>query len=329
MVSTGKTCRALMTSNLNHFDFINRIDLNITPQRAVEQWGADPSSLQFVNQGINVVYRFTAHGQTYFLKITHAYLKTQPVLEANWDFLFYLAENGAPVSPPVLSADGQKVVAIPQGEEPFLATITQAIPGEPLPDTMMPEETFQAWGRALAQLHNAAESFRPTDPSLFLTWGHVWEEIRALIEPDDQAALLEFEQVNRWVQSLPEDSPDFGLTHADFRAGNMLLHNGRITILDFDEPVRHWNAADIARPFLELADHPLEDRRQSINWFIQGYRSTRPLDDFWVEKLPWFMRMKTLDIYAWSAANWDDRQTISRDDWIAAYQHRLKHPTSW
>ena len=313
----------------NHFALINRIQLNTTPHRAAAHWNADPDSLQLVNQGINVVCRFNADGQTYYLNLTHAELKTRAELEANWDFLHHLADNGVPVSPPVLSSDGQKVVAIPQGEDTFLATVTQAMPGELLPENMLPKETFITWGRALGEMHNAAKSFQPVDGSLFLDWKQNWEEVRSLIEPGDHAALREFEQVDAWFQPLSEDTPDFGLTHSDFRAGNMLLHDGRITILDFDEPVWHWFATDIARPFLELADHPIADRLQARDWLVQGYRSIRPLDDFWVENLPWFMRMKTLGIYAWSTAHWDPRQPSTRAEWIAAYQYRFTHPLDW
>lgn len=109
----------------------------------------------------------------------------------------------------------------------------------------------------------------------------------------------------------------------------MLSHQARITIIDFDDPVWHWFATDLARPFLELADHPLEDRRQVLGWFNKGYHSERPIDKIWVENLPWFMRMKTLGIYAWSAAHWDPRQPLTRTEWIANYHHRFTHPLDW
>ena len=316
-------------SDANHFAIINRINLDTTPSQAAAHWNADPASLQLVNHGINVVYRFIANDQAYYLKLTHAQLKSPAALTANWDFLLHLAKNSAPVSPPALSAGGQKVVAISQNEEIFLASVAQAMPGQLLTEPILPEDTYIHWGRALAHLHNASASFQPTDPSHYLSWDNNWNEIRALIDPNDHIALTEFEQVDAWFQTLSTDPPDFGLTHADFRAGNMLLCQGRITIIDFDEPVWHWYPADLARPFLELADCPLEDRRQALNWFIQGYRTLRPMDDFWVENLPWFMRMNTLGIYTWSAAHWDPRQPLTRPEWIDHYQHRFTHPLNW
>ena len=314
---------------MTHFDILNRINLNTTPQQAAAQWGVTPDSLELVNQGINVVFRFTAHENAYFLNLTHVDLKSQAELEANWNFLQHLVEEGAPVSPPVLARDGQKVIAIQQEEDTLLATVTRAMPGELVPEGMLSEETFHAWGRALAQMHNAAGSFQPADSSLYKTWDGIWKNTYALINRSDQAALHEFEQVDAWFQDLSADTPDFGLTHADFRAGNMLLHEGEITILDFDEPVWHWWAADMARPFLELSDYAIEDRRQARGWFVQGYRSVRSLDEFWVENLPWFMRMKTLDIYAWSAAHWDERQEITRQEWMEYYQRRFENLFTW
>ena len=316
-------------SEINHFDVINRIDLDMTPSRAAAYWQADSDSLKLVNRGINVVYRFNGNGQSYYLKLTHANLKSRATLEANWDFLQHLANSGAPVSAPVPAADGQKVVAVLQGKDTFLATVTQAMSGNLLPEEMLPDKTFSAWGRALAQLHDAATTFQPADPDLFPAWLDIWVGIHKLIEPDDHAALNEFEQISAWFRDISKDTQNFGLTHADFRAGNMLAHAGHITIIDFDEPVWHWYPADMARPFLELAEYAIADRRNALSRFVRGYRSTRPLDEFWVESLSWFMRMKTLDIYAWSAAHWDARQDLTRKEWLAGFQYKFAHPADW
>jgi Ser/Thr protein kinase RdoA (MazF antagonist) len=314
---------------MTHFEILKRIDLTITPHKAAAKWRADPGSLQLVHHGINVIYRFRGGGQDHFLKLTHADLKSAAELEANWDFVQHLAEEGAPVSPPVLSMDRRKVVTIPQGEEVFLATVTQAMPGDLLPERMLPPETFRAWGKALARMQRASATFKPADASLYLDWKRNWDEIRALLAPSDTAALSEYKQVDAWFQSLSQDTQEFGLTHADFRAGNMLLHEGRITIIDFDEPVRHWWAADVARPLLDLLDHPRTERLQARGSFVAGYRSVRPLDEFWVEKLTWFMRMKALGMYSWSAAHWDARQDISRQAWVGQWQKRFAQAPDW
>ena len=309
-------------TDILHFDYLKRLDHSLTPERLAQHWAANIDSLALVNDGINVVYRFEAVRQFAYLKISHSHQRSLADLEASYDYLAHLHAQGAPVCQPLLTKAGEKAVEFEQGADSFVASVVKHIEGTVLPEELLPEEHWLAWGRALGQMHNAVDSFKPKPNTHYKSWIGIWERLGALLSPYDQLAQHEYTEITNWFEEMNESPGDFGLTHYDFRAGNALLHDGQVSIIDFDEPVWHRYAADVARPFLELHSYSLEERRQAIQWFLTGYRAKRPFDSYLEENLNWFLRMKTIDNYAWGAANWDARQG-DRAAWMRELQARF------
>ncbi|MDH5506306.1 MAG: phosphotransferase [Anaerolineae bacterium] len=304
-----------------------RLEHAITPAVAAARWGAEAGALRLVNDGINVVYRFERGGQGYYLRLVHAALRDRATLEAVLDYLRHLAGAGAAVCRPVESLAENWVEDVVQGEELFLATVVQEVAGELLDVQQAGEAVMRAWGRSLAGLHNAAESFVPRDAATYYTWEKLWEEIAGLIgKHGDAMERAEYQRVDAWLRELPRDAGSFGLTHADYRAGNMIWDGAQVHTIDFDEPVYHWYAADIARVMLDFEDSPPALREQAREWFVAGYRAVRPLAARWVDDLDWLMRMKRLGMYIWTVAERGGR-TAEMDEktvaWLAACRGRI------
>ncbi|HID54358.1 MAG TPA: hypothetical protein EYP41_20260, partial [Anaerolineae bacterium] len=142
---------------------------------------------------------------------------------------------------------------------------------------------------------------------------------------DDTAAWVEFERIDTWWQNLSPLPTGFGVTHADCNAGNFVWNGRTITIIDFDEPMLTWFAADIARPFLEIYDFPLALRRELLAAFLAGYGTVRPLDEATLASLPWFMRMKDMAVYAWELS-----EGVSFDaPHLQEYRRGFVRPLPW
>jgi amicoumacin kinase len=135
----------------------------------------------------------------------------------------------------------------------------------------------------------------------------------------------EFDEVSRWLRSLPTDR-DFGLTHADFRPGNAIWDCQKVTVIDFDEPVWQWLFVDVARAMLEYEGRPLDERRELLELFLQGYREIRPIDPMWETKIGWFLRYRTLCMYVWSLGDEPDGGSGA---WIGDLRLRIQNPTEW
>lgn len=312
----------------NHFERLARFDHHNTLALLAAHWGAPVDSLDPVAGGVNITYRFEANGQSGYLKISHAEGRDENDLLATHTFLDHLLTHNAPVNQPLLTRDGEPFAAVQQGEDRFLATAVLEAAGTALPETILPPEQWRAWGAALGQLHHAAHSYQPGG-FRYMDWNEIWQELKTYLEPDDRFAWREFNAIDDFFQGLPRTMESYGLTHFDFRAGNMLSDGERITIIDFDGMVYHWWIADVARPFLEIVDRPLDQRRAALRGFIEGYRAQFELTDDWLKALPWFVRMKQMDLYAWDYAHWNPRSLKTKAEFRSYYQRLFSTPTEW
>lgn len=317
-------------------EHLERLDPESTARRAAERWNAQPGSLRFVGRSANAVFRFERGSASYYLRILHAALRPEPEVAATIDYLRHLHAHGGQVCRPEPSASGRFVEPIAQGEEVFLATVVAAAPGEPLRAERCEPRALEAVGRSIASLHAAAESFAPADPSLFLRWTDHWRETGASIDSHDALAEQERERLDVWLATLVgRSAPDaFGLSHADCNLGNLIDDGRRVTIIDFDEPVFHYWAADVARPLRDFTKQDRERRRGVLSAIVAGYRSLRSLPEEWVAALPWLLRIKDFEIYAW-ARRPENRNVVllpggdSPAALVLELRARMQQPLEW
>ena len=280
---------------------LRQLDHKAIPAFAAAFWGADQDSVRLVSDGFNVVFRFVTDGQAHYLRVNHPDCLTYPgKFPAAVDFLRHVSKSGASVCRPVPSLTGHWIETLPSG---YMATVVQEVPGSEIPLSETDPAVFHAWGRSLGSLHNASESYVPAAGMRFLTADELWQETSECLFPHDQAGREEFRQIDAWLKAMPErTSADYGMTHSDFRPGNMRWDGETVWIIDFDEPVYHWYVSDLARALLEYSDRPIEERRMISDQIVSGYRAVRPLDGFWLDNLSWFVRLKNLAMYAWDCA---------------------------
>lgn len=301
-----------------------QFDARVMPQKALAFWHADPGTLKLVNQGINIVYRFESEGEGRYMRLTNASLRSKQQVEAAVDFLQHLYTQGCSVCRPVASKSGLLIEEVLHQGQHYLATAVQEVPGGDLGLYQTRKEVYQAWGYALGQIHRASQSYKPRGCDNFLTWRDLDAEVKGHIQNVEPEIQEVYHKVARWLQTLPEDKSNFGLTHADFRPGNAFWDGKKVSIIDFDEPVYHWFMADVARAMLEFADH--SQRGRFFEWFLLGYREVKTLDGFWADQLDLFIRMKDLDLYTWILHCWEGPQIPggeSREETLHKIRARL------
>ena len=292
----------------------------------VSLWGGDPDSLELVRDIINVVFRYEEPGQGgRYLRISK-FWEPKKIIGAT-DYLCFLWEGGAPVCAPVAAKNGRFINhhTAPNGDRYICRVYSEAV-GETLTNRCADPGIYEAWGKALAQLHNVAIHYQPAPDLYFHTWEKEFADTKRWLSPDDTIAWREFEQLWRWFDAMPPIDGGFGITHADCNAGNFVWNGRSITIIDFDEPMLNWFASDVARPFIEIQDFPLPLRRQLMTAFLHGYRQVRPLDEAAAAYLPWFIRFKSLSFYAWEIG---DCGTPYETEYLAEMRRQFTNPVEW
>ena len=144
---------------------------------------------------------------------------------------------------------------------------------------------------------------------------------------------MRLKRIDSWSRGLSE-ARDFGMTHGDYNLGNVLWDGQRVWTIDFDEPLRCWYAADLARPFRDYAGRPRDERRAILEDLVKGYRSVQPLAERWLAELPWFMRMKDLEVYTWALAEGRAEPDFLAggqplDEALTTLRARLERPLDW
>ncbi len=304
---------------------------NVTDETALKaamQWVDKPVNLKLVNNQINCVYRFECENKGYYLRITHELIRPRKELDAAIDFQQYLFLNGAPVCQTMESKHSRFIELIKQDELEFLAHVCHEVPGTVMHFDHTEKTVYTAWGKSLALLHRASQTYQPKTHH-FKTWQDLWQETTDYAELESQDIKEIFQQIDAWFANHPITASNFGLTHGDHRPGNVLYDGQVIHIIDFDEPVYHWYIADIAMPFLDLCSRPHHEWKPFFDWFIEGYRSILPINDDDLRSINWFTQMKSLGIYLWCKNNWCEPTAPGgkpRDQWLAELRHMALTP---
>ena len=92
--------------------------------------------------------------------------------------------------------------------------------------------------------------------------------------------------------------PDrFGLTHCDLRLANLLLHQGELKVIDFDDCGFGWYMYEAATP-LSFYEH-LPQVSGLIEQWLEGYRTVRVVTKADEELIPTFVMLRRLLLVAW------------------------------
>lgn len=211
-------------------------------------------------------------------------------------FLRFLAAAGVPVGEPVPSAHGAYMELLADG---YFAAVQLEAPGRPMEHYLLDRAVYEAWGKSLGKLHAASRRYQP-DPDIpyeFPTVQRFWRNIEPTVRAMPPPLQRVYAELTDWMRRLPR--ADYGLTHGDYRPGNVIWDGKTARAIDFDEPNYHWYIADVCRALLELYDQPLEERVKFRQAFLRGYLSEHSIGDWWVTQLPYFAQHRALLMLAW------------------------------
>lgn len=292
---------------------------------AADRFGVTRTDLTLLGSFENYVYSFERRGEPAVLRLTHDSHRSAEQVAAELDWVTYLHERGARVAGVRPSERGGPLERIAVADGEFIVTSFHRAPGGPVSRENLAatwhDSLFREWGRTTGLLHTLTREYRPAPGRpRRITW-HEDDLLMGHHLPRTAAELgRRFTRLIEEARSLPHDDASYGLIHTDLHPGNFFVHEGRLTVFDFDDSAYHHFASDIAIALYyalwmpRSAETREEFARRFLALYLEGYREENPeLDERTLEQLPLFLALRDLTLYAvlhkkWDMANLGERQ---------------------
>lgn len=276
---------------------------------AADRYGFDKAACSFITDGREKekrLYSFFMKTQSYVLRLvkTPASAIHQTIAEMDW--LLYLAGQGAAVPAPLKTRNGELAFSEEEDGAAYIVSAFQMMNGKPWDKNdpcLWNKDVFYNWGGAVGELHRLTKDYAPAKDlekrCEFQIRGMIGENIRAFPSVHKIAEELLCE-----IEALPKGKDSYGLIHNDLHPGNFLIDSGHINLFDFDGCAYSWYAFDIANA-LYLAlwlgrsnDRGADFTNEITRYFLKGYLSANPLDNFWLSKIPLFMMVCKIALFS-------------------------------
>lgn len=143
----------------------------------IARFRVHPKEMSFIGGFQNFIYSYTRERSKYILRFTPSTLRTPDVLEAELEWIRYLAENGVSVSEPIPSAQGIDIEHVRGERIVFYVTSFKYAPGRKIgyPECLSNPRLYKQCGRLTGRLHELAKRYKP------LVRRHSWENNEYLL----------------------------------------------------------------------------------------------------------------------------------------------------
>ena len=133
---------------------------------AMQRYGIAEGQIELLDGFESFMYEFTRGGQPGILRIGHSLRRTPQLIQAEVDWINYLAEGGAGVAKALLSARGNLVEAVDDGQgEQFLVTAFARAPGRHTRKADWTPALFERYGQLIGRIHALSHKYTPPHPA--------------------------------------------------------------------------------------------------------------------------------------------------------------------
>jgi len=274
---------------------------------AAKEYDFNTETLNFISDSTNQIYVFKKSGKYFILRFSNRSAESINEVKAEMEWLHYLSDKNICVGLPLKSTNGELVITAQDGDKHFIISSFETVVGKNW-DKNNPEKwnekIFYNWGKAMGEIHRLTKEFTFSSDAVKR---EIFDGRFAL---DD--SVKKCPSVNKIVEdliaemmSLPKDVDSFGLIHNDMHPWNFLLDGDKINIFDFDDCLYGWYSLDIGIALYHALwwgrkDKAGNDFTESIiKNFLKGYLSENNLSDFWLAKIPMFMKFRQICKFSW------------------------------
>lgn len=274
--------------------------------QALGLWGMDGASRSLVAARENRVHRVAHGGREYALRLHRPGYRSDAELASELMWTGEAARCGLPVPHPVASMSGDLLRSV----DGIQVSVLEWLPGDILgaAEKGLPPSgragLYSSLGRELARLHEVSDAWRPPEGFVRQAWDRegllgerpVWNRFweNPALTSRQRETLEETREVAGRELARIGDSLDQGLIHADILVDNVLVEDGRVKLIDFDDGGPGYRLFELATPLFKLRGDP--DCAALRVAMLEGYRSVRPLDD---GPMDLFILLRALTYVGW------------------------------
>jgi Ser/Thr protein kinase RdoA (MazF antagonist) len=269
-----------------------------------------------INYEYNVTLKVeAADGQLFALRINTNSPRTPENLRAEIAFVRFLAEDGRIKVPhPIADKEGDFYTSIlhDASGRVFHCVLYSWILGEEFEDEPT-DAQLKALGAAMATMHLAAQGFNMPNGSVLPTFDDPlwWTEDFLLSEK----SVLDTEAkdvISAALSAIKSEVAKFYaigtpvLIHADMHGGNVLWHEGTLSVIDFDDCGLGLPIQDFATA-LYYFDTPEQDAA-----FKEGYKSVAPIPECTEREMKMFFLQRRIVLlnYLYETSNLEHKSMI-------------------
>jgi len=239
------------------------------------------------------------------LRIGHSLRRTPALIQAEVDWINYLAEGGAGVAKAWLSVRGNLVEGVDDGQSgQFLVTAFAKAPGRHPGRAEWTPAFFETYGQLIGRLHALSKVYAPPHPDCVR---YHWDNeanmsVAQFLPPEDGRIAAHFDALLTYLKALPRSPEGYGMIHQDAHGGNFFVdESGQLTLFDFDDCCYGHYIYDLAMViFYAIANREGMPAAtgEFLPPFLQGYRRENPIDPAWLKEIPYFLKLREIDLYA-------------------------------
>lgn len=303
-------------------------------QQATDFFSAKTTDLKLLGDFENFVYEAQGQDSPFILRITHSTHRSENLVKAELEWVYFLADKGVNVARPILSKNGQLVETIEVEGSYFMVTGFEKAAGNLITtDHFNDTELIKAWGQTIGKMHAATQDFTPSAPHLCRNhwYDEPYAHIDKIIPAHETLVLKNAADIIQKVRELPTPANAYGLIHADMHHGNFFTTaDYHLTVFDFDDCTYKWLIADIAIAIYYSAKKTPKESRQEyarffMRHFMEGYQRAYALHANWLETLPLFFKLRDVTLYTALSYKWDSANlTPIQQNILQQFKYRIE-----
>ncbi len=194
------------------------------------------------------------------------------------------------------------------------------------------QDIFTQLGTLCAMLHQHSKAF--TTPNFFSRpcwdlhtindkqpiWGP-WRDAPNLTPDMIQNLKQAQDLITLRLEQFGTGNNRFGLIHADMRLANLLYHEGKITVIDFDDCGFGWYLYDFAASISFFEDHPDIETLKQV--WLNSYQKINSLSNDDIIEIDTFIMFRRLLLLGWIGSHQHTQLAQSHAPYFAANSAEL------